>query len=128
MPNIENIDKLIAIIENEDNFFNMWDYDYSHFMAEKFKENNLPIPNVECGSPACICGWIEHYIYENEPYETPAFDWLGLDYCDAHDLFYPPNISSDNWFKISRQDAIKTLEILKDTGIVSWNHVKETEI
>jgi len=126
--NIDNIDTLIAAVRNEDNFFNMYNYtfkmDHNHSDADYdmiayLNYNDQPVP--ACGTPACLAGWGAQLAGADmdRSLEIAAQEWLGLDWKQAHALFQPPTKSND-WLRITRQQAIDTLERLKETGVVTW--------
>ena len=119
MINKANIDRVIAAIENEENHFSMADY-------VGWDEGK------ECATPGCICGWANALrnkdnransfnIYSPNRIklsdETAARKFLGIDVYQAMYLFKPTH---KPWGHITRAEAIKALERLRDTGEVWW--------
>lgn len=133
--NIEHINKVIEDIRDEANFFNM----------NSFTDNvGVGGSGETCGTPGCIGGWagFERRIACGlNPATMTSMDWYdlasnaetyGQDYLDlsrdqALTLFYPElDYGSVEYARITRQQAIQTLEHLRDTGEVSWEHLRGT--
>ena len=117
--NIENIDKVIAMIENEKNFFAMSHWDRGHIGGLKDYPENV------CGTPACIGGWAEAIMmFEAGLPKTTSLpsnwqnvaEWLGLDRDQGNDLFYPAN----EGINASREQALAHLRYIRDEGDVDW--------
>lgn len=72
-----------------------------------------------CGTPACICGWINWTIDPKSSLNNhqAAAVYLGIDIIKANNLFFAcGNILSD----ITPAQAAKTLRHLAETGDVVW--------
>lgn len=119
MPNETNIRKVIDHIKIEDNYFNMADWN-----IEDPDEQSVYPKNV-CGTPSCIGGWAESINrFEDkipqsvEIRDDKVGDWLGLEYSQAVDLFYP--CVPGGMGIITREQAVAHLEHIIVTGEVNW--------
>ena len=136
--NITNINKVIAAIKDEDNFFDMeWfthaDMPILERVAHPNIDSNAPLDH-KCGTASCICGWAI-LIESNEAGIAPdkienygdthrAAKWFGMDPNDVNiSLFLPDSIGDLS--DITRQEAINTLENLKKTGKVVWEFAND---
>lgn len=147
--NHENIDKVIAEISNEQNFFNMGEYYASVLHTHQDLENYNTAVNDEevgCGTAACICGWANQirlgeredntiYSFEQLKCIGSAGNWLGLEQDVRHDLFHVSHyaqrkrnnssLAADHTLPhmryITRSHAIAVLENLKETGVANWS-------
>lgn len=146
MPNTENINAVIDAIRLEENFFNMIDYSVDEQAAKKMGIDY----SGKCWTPACICGWANHLASgkaSGKPFlnnirvrysdEWVAAKFLGIEdeedeyylllCADANRKLFMPNPvvgnDSDRFrMNITREQAIRTLEILRDTGEIDWSH------
>lgn len=119
MVNKENINKVIAAIRDEDNFFNMGTYEVTIHFKEKMAEFGTPI-DVECGTPACICGWAYHIMGNRNLTPKDANEFFGIDTQQGVNLYGLCGSKLKDLIDITRQQAIATLERLRDTGEVRW--------
>ena len=115
MANLENIDRVIAKIKDEQNYFNMcW---FSQCTEEH-----------PCGTAACIGGWAADIMLrdrgekpDDESIESvlteDMADFFGIDEKNADELFFPAH---KDLLDITREEAIATLEDLKATDKVEW--------
>lgn len=117
--NIDNINKVIEIIRNEDNYFNM-----NAFTNSEAKKEQFP-----CRTPSCICGWANYLNNTSFESTSAARNFLDITEHQANDLFFADDENSfvDDWEKITRAEAIKTLEVLRDSGKVDWSHCNNYE-
>lgn len=131
MPNIELINKVINVIKEEENFFSMSDF----FVSEAMRgSDDLPeeVYEVKCGTPACICGWVQKIVDPKLKGSelgdtTAAAKALGLTYNDSDNLFYALHAGKP-WSEITRHEAVKVLEHLRDTGKVDWSIIQEDSV
>lgn len=132
--NRENINLTIAAIQRaEDRQFNM-----DHFISTardgrggyrwgfSEKEKNT------CGTSACIAGWAHITATQLNDYkdkdwrhrdaQDDAKKFLGLDAATAQHLFYARGRAGlgGGLLNLTRAQAIRTLEILRDEGVVDW--------
>lgn len=121
MANAEHINQVIASIKGEigNTGFNMGDF---------ITDDEPDLSGRSCGTVACIAGHAYILATKNEPrsgflksyeVETEAIVFLGLEDVDSDDLFYGHG-STAPLSKITPEQAIRTLEHLRDTGEVSW--------
>lgn len=75
----------------------------------------------KCGKVACLGGWTDILFSANGEGGTTR-GYLGLDYQQGLDLFYPS--VSKEWNDITLSEAVTTLKKLLRTGKVDWSHVK----
>lgn len=153
MTNIQNIDKVIAKISSENNYFNMYDYaqtmksfevrngyvslDYCNTFECKTWDSD---ENV-CGTASCICGWanqiqieesgkkVEHFT-ELTTHST-AQKWLGINASVAEDLFrasHDAQYNKSKSFRVSRPDHNMPLlrDITRTHAIAVLEHLKQT--
>lgn len=150
MPNAENINKLIAVLEADKEVG-------THFRMESFMAYISPIPEKEergqyhhCKTALCLAGWANYLrlkeespsMLDSRDFEDiiartiPASGWLGLNYKHIHPLFFMRtdtgynlidglNQSMIGWFDELPTDqryasAIRVLEILRDENVVDW--------
>lgn len=134
LVNVENINKIIMHLRNEENYFNMEDWT-NHSKYDAVYPENI------CGTPSCIGGWAEAImIYEGVDYAeldastdiSVIADWLGISDQQACHIFYPGSDLSVNTglidpYNATRYQAIKLLENLIETGEVNWNYAMGVE-
>lgn len=105
------------------------------------KKDDLP---PLCGSPACIMGWANHLkavdegldptdVILDSSSDANNFIFLPDEYGyvsgRSHNLYHPPynegdpafSVNAHPWDRIKPEQAIRTLEHLRDTGEISWN-------
>lgn len=87
--------------------------------AEKF---DMGCYAHRCGTPGCLSGHIQAGGDGFIVNDKEALKWLGLEPKSEnhYDLFYPASCNS--WSDITIEEAIITLEKLRDTGYVDWSH------
>lgn len=117
MANVENINKVIKMIENEKNHFDMCQW-FSY-------KANVEYPENVCGTPACIGGWAESIMryeqareFENIPDEYVG-EWLGVDSYASYELFYA-EYSDVPMEAITREMAIQHLTDIANGEDVDW--------
>jgi hypothetical protein len=71
----------------------------------------------ECGTPACIGGWTDRLFHAKNIGVTAVCRTLDITDEKGFRLFYPTDIEAYN---AKPQQAIRALEILRDTGEVDW--------
>lgn len=115
MANEENIRKVITMIKDEKNHFDMGTWWNS--------SEDVQYPKNVCGTPACIGGWAEAIMkYEknirDESYlrEDEISEWLGISDDQGEELFY-----SSTGMLATRQEAIKHLEYIIANDEVNWS-------
>lgn len=137
MVNKENIEKVISLIEIENNFFDMGMWGNEIALSYNYAET--PPPKSEytanvCGTPSCIGGWSEAVMkFERGDGinggltrdQEGVAEWLGLTYDQAEALFYPNSYANEEgeWvspFYASREDSVKHLRHIIETGEVNW--------
>jgi hypothetical protein len=127
--NVENINRLIEVI----GAINPKRFDMSNFAkrigTDGFWDNGNVKPTAlatDCGTCGCIAGWAVAALKPNARIKVgdtttiaaTAAKALGIDDTDAEALFEPYDVAS--WGSISRRQAIRVLEHLRDTGEVDW--------
>lgn len=141
MLNIKNLNRLInhlkALKNNKnfnmsqwvrfDDFENQSDIDWYDEPAEKLVARMQE--KGDCGTTACLAGHAVilksaaegDYSGKYGKYEAKeqARSWLGLTAKQA-DLLFEPRTESDYLISFSREQAIETLERLRNTGKVYW--------
>lgn len=75
-------------------------------------------PRHDCGTAACIGGWTATLLLTNRFHFDDAGQALGLEYNQYVALFCPPGYEQRG--RYTRQDAIRTLDHLLETGEVRW--------
>lgn len=131
MPNKENINKVIEVIRDRHNHFDM-----SIYSTRLYRVGG---DDGVCDTPSCICGWANELngsskaialreeavsdfnmikFYRNH---NLANDFLGIDSNMGMYLF-----SSENAMLVfeDRLIAIRCLEILRDEGVVDWERAR----
>ena len=119
MANAENIRKVIEMIKDEQNYFDMSTWN-------RMGDVNINYPPNVCGTPACIGGWSEAIIkHELKIAQDPDFfdyldeaviaEWLGIMPEDAEELFYGIGTIA------TREEAIAHLEHIIETDEVNWS-------
>ena len=136
MANVENINKVIKALSFEQAYFNMRDwtlYTGLHDISPEYPENI-------CGTPSCIGGWCEAImVYEGvaeegdgATYTRDIADWLGIEAKDAYDIFYPGCFLFENdsrsAYDATKEDAIRLLERLAETGEVDWGYAMGAKV
>ncbi|WP_345820402.1 hypothetical protein ABC766_00030 [Methylobacterium fujisawaense] len=123
MLNVANLDKLIAHLEAQPpEKFNMRAF-FSEGAHSTWSGRGIEIIH-ECGTAACIAGWIMVLHPEALSDSDLAAEWLGLSGGRGCLLFEPPGYSEDGRYPLSR--AIATLKRLRDrflaTGeiVIDW--------
>lgn len=119
-PNVANINKLIETLRTiKPARFNMsaWAVDGEEWPV---KPADLLANRGPCGTCGCIGGWA-NAVFETERGPELAAAALGLSEDDSEALFYPRGVSPDIWERITRRQAIRVLEHLRDTGEVDWS-------
>lgn len=133
--NIENLDKLIAVLEGLPTMKTKVGFSMSFiFYAPMTPDRDRSGHN--CDTVACIAGWCNiakgtlnpNFGYWDLPKRARdhdlfgnAAEWLGLPTGEAHSLFYPD--SNKPYTDYTLEDALKVLYNLKDTGRVDWSIV-----
>lgn len=136
--NVENINTLIDSIRSEENHFSMAAF-FEHEDAQAKTS-----ASGWCGTPACIAGWSAWIAsngeikvdetYARTDHKPADIDWtcttaqefLGLkNPDDAEMLFHGRDDSGVAPIgAITREEAILTLEKLRDTGEIDWSHAE----
>lgn len=140
--NKEHVNKVIAKIQEEDNFFNM------DYISRKIEYTNLNPGEWSCETPSCIAGWAAFLsvgedqkafqeINDGNRIEVYAAEYLGGEYgfgdiggnkVNLYHLFYPA-LEDENesvaYGEITRKETIKTLETLRDTNTYDWEHISK---
>lgn len=115
--NVENINKVIETIRGlkpERFDMNVWAETRGGWFASP--ERLL----TECGTCGCIGGWT-NALFDGCG-RADARDALGLTHEEANALFYPYGLGGpDGQWRITRRQAIRVLEHLRDTGEVDWS-------
>lgn len=101
--NIEKLDELISKLESVP--------DQNFDMKEWRKE-------CSCGTVACAGGWAESLGFGHTT--AGIAKTLKISYEEADELFYPSETTERRYENISRQDAIRVLHHLRNTGRVNW--------
>lgn len=118
MPNTKNINRVIRAIR-----------------AEKIAKFNLMYwwagpdgwsatrDTPACDTAACIGGFAEALLRKGRPggFGLGADGFLGLDYNQGTELFYPDERVVPDYRAVTKEQAIAVLEHLRDTGEVNWN-------
>ena len=105
--------------EHPDKGFNMYGSDFSP--REHMQHN--------CGTAACIIGWVKMLFNDRAIYAT--MDRLDLHYEQYRELTHPNSGNGCKFFydidseKFTLEAAIRVLQILRDEGIVDWNRAIE---
>lgn len=123
--NKERILELAAVIEAQP-------YDPEN----KGRGFNMSLYMHSCGTPSCIAGYalalqygdfsesLRHNVGGN--YFFHAYNFLDLDRDIAHKLFEPHEfMPSEDWPKITPQEAAGVLRHLAETGSIDWSPVLE---
>lgn len=113
--NIDNINKVIQAIRVSETF------DMGRFWMPR---SWLPSETPECGTPSCIAGHAAFLAGHREISRTEltAKEFLGLEVREMNRLFYATYRDERyDLDKITAEQAIRTLEILRDTGEVRWD-------
>ena len=133
MANVENINKVIAALSFENAYFNMGDW-------TNYNGDHSEYPTNVCGTPSCIGGWCEAImVYEGvaeegdgATYTRDIADWLGIEAKDAYDIFYPGRFLFENdsrsAYDATKEDAIRLLERLAETGEVDWGYAMGAKV
>lgn len=87
----------------------------------------------DCGTMACIAGWAYELTLTSDKSKcvsvnylhSEAVKFLGITSEQAGPLFAPNDVI--DYYSVTVDEAIKTLDILIDTGLVDWSHVLERE-
>ena len=136
--NTDNINKTISVLKE---ISRLEDRHGQLFDMTVYGED-LPIAvawlqlHITCDTVGCIAGWacvasereLESEVTDADPYLYGMEIWhLAVAFLElpedlAQDLF-TPDISNELYVDITAQDAIKVLEILRDTGEVRWEEV-----
>ena len=137
MPNVENINKVIDAIrtagtgEYEGLGFNMFDFFSRTKRVDPEYDDIIDRSGHDCGTVACIGGWAYALsVDETEDFwalgtSAPAIyimdsaaEFLGLSETESRALFIP--YVPCPLTRITVNQAIATLERLRDTGEVVW--------
>ena len=126
--NKANIDKLINVLEAceevEESLTNK-------LTRESPASFNMALWYNPCGTPSCIAGHasmlagMKYEHLNNEvvaEIKNTASTWLGINSVMANALFVPEHI--EDFYTISKDDAIITLKKLRDKGWVDWSHAE----
>lgn len=126
--NVENIQKIINVLRQEENFFSMSQFGrIDDNIKDEVRQGTI------CDTASCICGWANHIIndgkaltYHQFSNTDAAIEWLGINYITGDELFYGymEEMGESDINAITRQEAIITLEKLIETGKVDWSHCK----
>ena len=130
MVNKRNIDKLIAVMDD--------DVDDSEWIGMTEQRNDefsfdMTMFMSDCMTAGCIAGTIVYFFYDGpedleylvahyEEVDAYATKFLGLNERQSGELFSLNNTNL-RLEDVKVDDAIKALEILRDTGEVNWDFV-----
>ena len=138
--NKENVERLIGYLKSvHDDSFQMARWWWN--TETQILEGGLgKVVKPQCGTAACIAGHIALMLgqreflippgrvnHEVEPrwFTDLGSEFLGLTRQDAEELFQPGDIADRHGLEyITRVMAIKTLEVLLETGTVDWSHAE----
>lgn len=76
-----------------------------------------------CGTVGCIVGWanfVAHRPRATWKSEDHAAAFLGLEFAEADDLFFPSGFAIETWGEISAEHTVAVLRHLAATGEVNW--------
>ena len=117
MANNDNIDRVIESLKSSDELgFNMWFYSYPT------SKSILDLSGRGCGTVGCIAGHCVFLHYGQTKSNVDAFS-IGMEFLDitedqADELFQVGEPFVEGI--ITLEQAIATLEHLKETGEVKW--------
>ena len=124
--NTEKINRLIVALK-ESEFLDSIEYN-SQELTSDLRVFNMNHYYHECGTPSCIAGWAAHLANPNFEYhwrkltelKDAAAAYIGIEnLSDICELFTPDCV---DLYEVTPEEAIKTLEKLRDTGRVNWSH------
>lgn len=127
MANKRNINRVIASIKGEIKATEQIGFNMEDFVTDTSGDRS----GRHCGTVACIAGHA-HILKTKEDPKTCFFaagrivesgkEYLKLSYEDAEELFYANALQEDGQSldDITPEQAIRTLEHLRDTGEVDW--------
>lgn len=125
--NVENIDKLIQWIRREDRVvFDMSNWRKDGFHPRDIDESFTEGPSENfCGTTCCMAGLIAFELgHKGTDYVCEGANFLEIPFEQAEELFFGVGRErSYDLEKITRDQAIEVLEILRATGEVQWDEV-----
>lgn len=129
MPNNENIARVLAVVEDTQNFFSMkqfWvDPVYLTVLSDALFEKCYGAPKPQSSGPACIAGWANHLAGNELRDERAAAEFLGLAFPAVSEKLFRPRLKRHKARKydlaaVTREEAAAALRRLIETGDVDW--------
>jgi hypothetical protein len=129
MPNNDNVAKVLAAIENDENFFSMKQFsvstEYLVCLTDALFEKSFGAPKPVAAGPSCIAGWTNFVAGAALKDERAAADFLGLPFPAVSDKLFRPRLEryKDRKYDLSavtRQEAVAVLRNLLATGVIDW--------
>jgi hypothetical protein len=130
MPNIDNVAKVLAAIEDPSNFFSMKQFavapEYLVVLTDAVFERSFGAPKPSAAGPCCIAGWANHIAGSHLKDERAAAEFLGLPFPAVSDKLFRPRLKRHKDRKhdlaaVTRDEAISALRKLIEIGEVDWD-------
>lgn len=130
MANIENITKVLRIIEDPANFFSMKQLavapEYLVVLTDAVFERSFGAPKPAVAGACCIAGWANQIAGNHLNDERAAAEFLGLPFPAVSEKLFRPRLKrhKDRKFDLSaitREEAVAALRTLIEVGKVDWN-------